>query len=61
MQNETVAAVAKTAPSWIATALAWGDTNFPRILLVLSIIYTAAQLYALLARLWRGGKGHEQL
>lgn len=61
VQNETAAAVARTAPSWVATALAWGDTNFPRILLVLSIMYTAAQLYALLARLWKGGARNGQL
>ena len=57
MQNEAsaaIAAVAKTTPSWIVTALAWGDANFPRILLVLSIAYTAVQLYSALKRLKKG-------
>lgn len=52
--KEAATAVAKTAPSWYITCLAWGDANFPRILLVLSIIYTAAQLYALVKRLRKG-------
>jgi hypothetical protein len=52
--KETAAAVAQTAPSWYATALAWSDVNFPRVLLVLSIVYTAAQLYALMKRIGKG-------
>lgn len=44
---------AKVSPPWIVTALAWGDDNFPRILLVLSIAYTAAQLYLALRKIWK--------
>ncbi|NOV28002.1 hypothetical protein E5S69_31445 [Cupriavidus necator] len=58
MQNEAASAVAATAvkvsPPWIITALAWGDANFPRILLALSILYTAAQLFIALRKIWRG-------
>jgi hypothetical protein len=57
MQNEAASAVASTAvkvsPPWVITALAWGDDNFPRILLMLSIAYTAAQLYLALRKIWR--------
>lgn len=56
MQNETAAATAgavvKVSPPWIVTALSWGDANFPRILLVLSILYTAAQLYLVMRKIF---------
>jgi hypothetical protein len=58
MQNETASAVAttvvKVSPPWIVTALSWGDANFPRILIVLSILYTAAQLYLALRKIAKG-------
>jgi hypothetical protein len=57
MQSEAsavIGSVVKTTPSWVATALAWGDVNFPRILLVLSIAYTAVQLYSAVKRLKKG-------
>lgn len=57
MQSEAsavIGSVVKTTPSWIVTALAWGDVNFPRVLLVLSIAYTAVQLYSAIKRLKRG-------
>jgi hypothetical protein len=57
MQSEAsavIGSVVKTTPSWIVTALAWGDVNFPRMLLVLSIAYTAVQLYSAIKRLKRG-------
>jgi hypothetical protein len=46
--------VAQVAPPWYATALAWSDTNFPRVLLALSVIYTALQIYASIKRLRKG-------
>lgn len=49
--KETASAVVKTAPSWYVTALSWGDANFPRILLVLSIAYTVLQIYSTVKRL----------
>lgn len=51
--SAVAATAAKTAPPWVVTALSWGDANFPRILLVLSIAYTAVQLYLALRKIWR--------
>ncbi|QMP18259.1 hypothetical protein RpY1_048 [Ralstonia phage RpY1] len=52
--SAVAATAAKVSPPWIVTALAWGDANFPRILLALSILYTAAQLYLALRKIWKG-------
>ncbi len=56
MQNEAASAVAaaavKVSPPWIVTALAWGDENFPRILLALAIIHTAAQSYLAIRKIF---------
>lgn len=62
MPNEAsavIGSVVKTTPSWIVTALAWGDVNFPRMLLILSIAYTAVQLYSAVKRLKKGKTVHE--
>jgi hypothetical protein len=58
--KETASAVAKTAPSWLATVLSWGDANFPRILLILSIAYTALQIYSAIRRLRKGGSNVDE-
>jgi hypothetical protein len=56
--KDTASAVAQTvaqiAPPWYATALAWSDANFPRVLLTLSVIYTALQIYSSIKRLRKG-------
>lgn len=38
------------------TALAWSDANFPRILMLLSILYTGAALYLALRKIAKGGR-----
>jgi hypothetical protein len=58
--KETASAVVKTVPSWYVTLLSWGDANFPRILLVLSIAYTVLQIYSTIRRLRKGDSNGDE-
>lgn len=47
MQNDNLQTSIKIGASWLATGLAWADSNFPRLLLTLSILYTGLQVWIL--------------